>query len=215
MWRLPIVGAALFLLFIAAPVVAQDDEMVLIQFDVVARGEVGEVVPVGEVAVDPSLVGATCVGTFEVRNNESAHPNNDFIISSDGTTVEIPDFERSPGGITTVESRLVLGETITASIRLGDDRVASLAGDTLVVASPCGPEPTTTTTTLPAPSTTGAVSADTSTTLETPIGGVSAGGGGSATGADAVTGALVIAGGLSLAAAFGLAAGGRRVSQRR
>lgn len=197
------VGAVLALLFVAAPVVAQD-ETVLIQFDVVARGKVGEVVPIGDVAVDPDLVGTTCVGTIQVQNNESAHPNNDFIISSGGTTVEVPDFERTPGGITTVQSRLVLGETITASIRLGEDKVASLAGDTVVVASNCGPEPTTT---LPSPSTTGAVSADTSTTLETPIGGVSAGGGGTATGSDVASAWLMVAGGLSLVSALALATG--------
>lgn len=208
-------GAALFLLLVAAPVVAQD-ETVLIQLDVVARGEAGDVVPVGEVAVDEGLVGTTCVGTIQVVNNASAHPNNDFIISSGGTTVEIPDFERVPGGTTTVQSRLVLGDTISASIRLGEDGVASLAGDTVVVSSSCGPEPTTTTTTtLPPPSTTGAVSADTSTTLETPIGAVEAGGGGTATAAQTATGVLVVAGSLSLAAAFGLAAGGRRVLRRR
>jgi hypothetical protein len=214
MWRLPVVVAVLALLWAAAPVAAQEDT-VLIQFDVVARGNATDVVEVGQVAVDPDLVGATCVGTISVTNNSSTHPNNDFIISSGSTSVEIPDFERISGQTTTVQSRLVLTDTITASIRLGSDGVASLAGDTVVVASSCVPETTTTTTTtMPSPPSTNAAEA-TSTTIETPVGAVEAGGGGTAPGSDDAASWLVVFGSVSMLTGLGLAAGRYRLDGRR
>jgi hypothetical protein len=184
---------------------------------------------VAVVAVDAHLVGATCIGTVTVENNSSAHPGNDFVITSGGTSVEIPDFERIAGKVTTTTSKLVLGESITASIRLGRHGVASLAGDTVVVATICQPPPTTTTqppptvsttTTLPPVSTTTTLPPVTTTT-ETPIGGVSAGGGGvSEYGGGGlgnhgdVGAALLGVGGLVLLGAFGLAVQGLRVNRR-
>ena len=229
--RVVVVLAMLAVLFGAAPALADEcqEEEILIQFDGNVFGGEGDVVQVAVVAVDAHLVGTTCIGTVTVENNSSAHPGNDFVITSGGTSVEIPDFERIAGKVTTTTSKLVLGESITASIRLGRHGVASLAGDTVVVATICQPPPTTTTqppptvsttTTLPPVSTTTTLPPVTTTT-ETPIGGVSAGGGGvSEYGGGGlgnhggVGAALLGVGGLVLLGAFGLAVQGLRVNRR-
>lgn len=242
--RAVVVLAMLAVLFGAAPALADEcqEEEILIRFDGNVFGREGDVVQVAMVAVDAHLVGATCVGTATVENNSSAHPGNDFIITSGGTSVGIPDFERIAGKVTTANLALVLGESITASIRLGPHGVASLAGDTVVVVSVCRPPPTTTTTqppvttTQPPASTTTQPPASTTTqppsttttlppvttTTETPIGGVSAGGGGGVSqhggGGVGEHGGVGVAmlglGGLALLCAFGLAAQGLRVTRR-
>jgi hypothetical protein len=212
----------LAVLFGAAPALADEcqEEEILIQFDGNVFGGEGDVVQVAVVAVDAHLVGATCIGTVTVENNSSAHPGNDFVITSGGTSVEIPDFERIAGKVTTTTSKLVLGESITASIRLGPHRVASLAGDTVVVATICQPPPTTTTT-QPPPTTTTLPPASTTTTLppvttttETPIGGVSAGGG-NTSGTSSDLGVMMLSlGSLALLGAFVSATHGFRVVRR-
>lgn len=228
--RAVVVLAMLAVLFGAAPALADEcqEEEILIRFDGNVFGREGDVVQVAMVAVDAHLVGATCIGTATVENNSSAHPGNDFIITSGGTSVGIPDFERIAGKVTTANSALVLGESITASIRLGPHGVASLAGDTVVVVSVCRPPPTTTTTQPPVTTTTQPPASTTTlppvtTTTETPIGGVSAGGGGvgehgrGGVGVGERSGVGVVLlglGGLALLGAYGLAVQGLRVTRR-
>jgi hypothetical protein len=190
------------------------EEEIRLQFAGNVYGSEGEVVQVTQVAVDADLIGATCTGTATVRNNESMHPGNDFIISSGGTSVVVSDFESAAGRVATATSNLVLGETITASIRLGPHGVASLAGDTVVVATVCQPTTTTTTTTTPPPApTTSTTQPPVTTTTETPIGGVSAGGGSTA-GGSGLAAALLSVGGLVLLGAFGVAGYGLRETPR-
>jgi hypothetical protein len=224
--------AMLVVLIGAAPASADEcqEEEILIRFDGNVFGSEGEIVRVVEVAVDAHLVGATCFGTVTVENNSSEHLGNDFIITSGGTSVEIPDFERIAGKVTTTTQKLLLGGSITASIRLGPHGVASLAGDTVVVASICQPPPTTTTTlppvattttlppvasttTLP-PVTTTTTLPPVTTTTETPIGGVSAGGG-STSGPSSDLGVMMLSlGSLALLGAFVAATHGFRVARR-
>jgi hypothetical protein len=221
--RAVVVLAVLAVLLGAAPALADEcqEEEILIRFDGNVFGSEGEIVRVIEVAVDAHLVGATCLGTVTVENNSSEHPGNDFIITSGGTSVEIPDFERIAGKVTTTTQKLLLGGSITASIRLGPHGVASLAGDTVVVASICQPPPTTTTTTQPPATTTTQPPVTTTTTLppvttttETPIGGVSAGGG-STRGTSSDLGVMMLSlGSLALLGAFVAATQGFRVARR-
>jgi hypothetical protein len=198
----------------AAPALAQAD-IVIIDIDRIVRGAEGEIIEVASIAVDPALVGATCSGSARIENNSSEHPDNDFIIKSGGSTAEILDYERLAGQITSMTGTLVLGHTVTASIRLGPDRVAS-EGVTIELSCLIEqvPPPTTTTTTTttttqpperPAPTTT-------TTTEPAPVGGVSAGGGSTAdTGVLAV--AWTMAGFVTLLGALALAVrGNRRIS---
>ena len=48
--------------------------------------------------VDPGLVGARCsAGSVQTEEGGSEHPNNDYLLSSAGTTAEILDFEAVSG----------------------------------------------------------------------------------------------------------------------
>lgn len=223
MWRVAVVVtmvAMLATLSGAGAALGEEDceeQEIHIHFEGNVFGTEGDVVEVARVAVDPHLIGATCTGTATVHNNTSAHGGNDFIISSGGSTVVVPDFEGVAGGVNTSTSKLVLGGTLTASIRLGPDGVASLAGDTVVIASICEPIQATTTTTTaaaapPAPSTSTTLP-PASRTIETPIGGVDAGGGGSAPGSG-VGVAILTVGVMALAGALGLAAHSCTVTRR-
>jgi hypothetical protein len=188
--------AVLALVVGATPALAQaEPDIVIIDIDRVVRGQPGEIFQVGSAAVEPELVGATCSGTAQTENNSSRHPNTDLIITTGSDSSVIQDFERDPGMTTTTDETLVLGETVTASVRLGADGISSAS---VIITLVCTPPPTTTTTppttTTTAPpstttttqpsttSTTGQVSPSTTqvattTTEAPPIGGVSAGGG--------------------------------------
>jgi hypothetical protein len=111
-------------------------------------GNPGDVLVVQEVAVDPALVGATCTGVAITQNNESVHPDTDLIISTGGTQSEFDDVESVSDGTTEGSEQLVLGSTITVSVRLGADGVAS-GGTMLSLDCQAIPPTTTTTTTTP------------------------------------------------------------------
>ena len=195
------------------------EEKIIIQFAANVFGSEGEVVEVARIAVDAHLISATCIGTATVENNSSAHPGNDFIISSGGSSVVISDFERDVGTVTAATSQLVLGETVTASIRLGPHGIASLAGDTVVVVSVCQPQPPPTTTTTQQPPTTAqqpptTTQAPAAIAAETPIGGVVAGGGGAAPANSGFELMMLGVGALALLGAFGLSALALRATRR-
>jgi hypothetical protein len=196
----------------AAPAQAQEcqEHSIDIQVDVDVFGKEGDVVSVAAVTVDPELVGTGCTGTATVTNNSSAHPENDFIIASGASAAVIDDFEREPFQVSSTTTALVLGETIDLSIRLGPDGIASIAGETVMVAVTCQPSPTTTT--QPPGATTTTAPPETTTTTETPIGGVSAGGGGTASRLDAGVSLLAL-GAMTLLGALGLAAAVPRRSE--
>ena len=92
------IALAIFgVLLLAAPAVAQD-ATILILIDGIVRGDEGEIFEVAVQVVDPDLVGARCIaGTAQTEEGGSAHPNNDFIIASGGTSAEIVDFEAVSG----------------------------------------------------------------------------------------------------------------------
>jgi hypothetical protein len=169
-------------LLLAVPVAAQSNTIV-IEVDGIVRGDPGEIFQVAFVNVDPGMVGWLCTGTAQTENNASAHPNNDFILASGGASAEIPNWEAASGEIVSLSGTLVLGESITVDLRLGDDGVSS-GGVTIILtcAPPAPPETTTTTappppTTAPPPPTTTPTTTPTDTTEPPPEGGVSAGGG--------------------------------------
>jgi len=199
---------------LAAPATAQT-ETIIIEIDGITRGAEGSITTIAEVAVDPAMVGATCVGASQTTNNASEHPNNDFILSSGTSTAVIADWEREAGVVVNSSMTLVLGETITVQLRLGTGEVSS---GMVSIALTCAQPPpittttttttstTTTTTTLPPPpatttTTTTLPPAPTTTTTEPPPeGGVSAGGGSMAPASGEAAAWL---GGSALAAAAG------------
>jgi LPXTG-motif cell wall-anchored protein len=103
---------------------------------------------VSSVKVDPALVRGQCEVTVTGANNESVHPNSDILIVSGNSAVTVPDVEAlSNVGNIPADGVLTLGDTITISVRLGEDGLFS--GGTLVVDFDCVPPPPPTTTTPP------------------------------------------------------------------
>ncbi len=144
---------------LAAPATAQT-ETIIIEIDGITRGAEGSITTIAEVAVDPAMVGATCVGASQTTNNASEHPNNDFILSSGTSTAVIADWEREAGVVVNSSMTLVLGETITVQLRLGTGEVSS--GMVSIALTCAQPPPITTTTTTTTSTTT------TTTTLPPP-----------------------------------------------
>lgn len=208
MWKTAAVIAVLAALASAAPALAQEDDSIIIDIVLTRWGSEGEIVFVREVPVEPALVGATCAASATTENNSSEHPNNDFLLTSGGATAVIPDFERVAGATVSMTTPLVLGETITANIRLGADGVTS---EGVLVALTCTAQPAPTTTTQPPPpedTTTTTQPPGTTPTEAPPVGGVEAGGGSSA--GAATPAPWIGAGAVLLVVALGLLALGRR-----
>jgi len=104
----------------------------------------------GSAGVPDEFVGGVCDVTFGSNNNESVHIGNDLVVES-ATSVTLPDAEGSPGKITTAEDQIVLGETATVTLFMGEEGIWSARS--AVVYDCFAPVPPTTTTTE-APTTT-------------------------------------------------------------
>jgi len=139
------------------------------------QADEGEIVPLVSEQVDAELVGATCSWDFHAINQESAHPGNDLILSTNGTDTVVPGVEDVPDQILDVAGTFELGETVAVSLRMGPDGYFSARLSVEVV---CDEEvaPTTTiaapaTTAAPAAPTTAAPAAPTTAPVETEVGG--------------------------------------------
>ena len=191
MRKASIAFAMVGLLLLAVPVLAQSNTIV-IEISGLNSGDKGDILRVASVDVDPGMVGWLCTGTAQTENNASEHRNVDFILTSGSSSTEILDWEAVAGEITNMSGTLVLGESITVDLRLGDSGLSS-GGVRIVLTCSPPPPPETTTTTVPqttttttppqtTTTTTTTPPGDTTTTEPPPVGGVSAGGGATAVG---------------------------------
>lgn len=183
MRRFSIALTLLMTLILAAPALAQDSSFT-IAVEGVADGAEGDVIQVAEQAVDPALVGASCTVTASTENNSSVHPGNELIIATGGTEGTIPGVEEQPGQTLTLAGSVVLGETVTVSLRFGPDGVTSGG---VVLTFDCA-------------------------AAAAPVGGVATGAGGTA-GSDTSSFVLLGVGTMAVIAAGGLAASRWRVSR--
>jgi hypothetical protein len=125
-----VTGLAMFAVLAAVPVLpvvpaSAADVTISISINEVVFGDEGDVFEVASVAVDPDSVGARCLaGSVEVAEG-STHPNNDYIVSSAGTSAVIADFEAAGGAVVPMAGAITLGESIEVELRLGPDGVSS------------------------------------------------------------------------------------------
>lgn len=75
--------------------------------------------------IPAEAIGQQCTVRSVGLNQDSVHPDNDLIVESAGTTVILPDVERTAGQITEGIGTLTLGNIIVVSVRLGSDGVFS------------------------------------------------------------------------------------------
>jgi hypothetical protein len=106
----------------------------------IRRGAPGTTVDIGGTDVPASLQGRTCDVSLMTENNESIHPGNDVIITSDGS-VTFRNVESQVEAKTYPGQPLTLGSTIDADLRFGRNGVTSSGFQIMV---DCPPPPTTT-----------------------------------------------------------------------
>ncbi len=130
---------------------ATDDVTLSYSLDTVVFAPEGSVEELVSTDIADDLVGRECTVTLTADNNDSVHPDNDLIITSGADEVVVVNVEAEAFVSITAEETLILGPTLTVSVRLGPDGVLSEGG--LLQLSCSGSSPATTTPTT-SPSTT-------------------------------------------------------------
>ncbi len=91
----------------------------------VAYGSEGDRILIAEQDVDAALVGQVCDVTVTAANNDSAHPDNNIIITTAGASYLVPDVEASAGDVSTVAGSGVIGDSLRVELEFGPDGVTS------------------------------------------------------------------------------------------
>ncbi len=157
-----LLGASILVLGVPTVVGAQD-VAIEISLDTVVRGPQGSQHVLASEEVPGDLVGRTCSVAAVSTNQQSVHPGNDLVISSNGARVVLEDVEGEAFGERAVEASLTLGPQLTVTLIMGPDGVFS-AG--MVTRVRCRAQETTTTTTeTTVPETTTTVAGETTTTV--------------------------------------------------
>lgn len=141
------VGSALILAglvgLLASPAFAQDDqndtgsdaaaaEVSIPMTDAYNIGAAGDTIQLGSTAVDAALQGRTCEVVATIANQSSVHLGNTLVVTSDGSSVSIPNIEDVADATVTSGGTITLGESLSAAVVLGADGATSL-GSSLTV----------------------------------------------------------------------------------
>lgn len=106
------------------------------------KGEPGSEVELGASEVPVDLVGETCEITVEVVNQESIHPGNVLVVTSGDSSVEVEGIEDEAGSTITEAGTITLGDQITVTVQLGENRtITSLGSSLTVTCTPLPPPP--------------------------------------------------------------------------
>jgi hypothetical protein len=150
------------------PAVSLADDLT-IPLTVGISGTPGDVLPLGSTEVDASLVGRTCSVTYAGHNNESVHPGTDLYVSSGESQAVLSGVEDFAGKTTIGSSSLTLGPSVSVSVKVGSDGVASLGASlTFMCTAPPNdsvPEETLAPTTTVPPTTSTTSTTSTTTTM--------------------------------------------------
>lgn len=106
------------------PAAAEDE--ISINPDQVVRAEPGSVVTVAEQAVPAELVGRTCDLRITTDNGSSVHPGNAVVSKTGDSVVETTGVEDGSEASVVDVQPVVLGETLTIQLRMGDEGLSSL-----------------------------------------------------------------------------------------
>lgn len=124
---------------ITAQAVAQDDtstdetsDDVIVEIPMETEyigGKAGSVHELGSVAVAEELVGLSCNIVADIVNQGSVHPGNVLVVSTGDTELRVEDIEAVADATKTEAGTVTLGESISASIVLGEDGQSSLGSN--------------------------------------------------------------------------------------
>lgn len=106
-------------------VVAQDLSSIKIPIDTVVREPADTIVSLASEKVPQEYLGYICTANAIAENQDSVHPGNDLIVSSNGTSITMKDVERAPDVTTPSTGILELGPTVDVSLKMGNDAVFS------------------------------------------------------------------------------------------
>lgn len=109
----------------ASPVFAATDVNINIPVSTVIRGPEGSAHQLASEPVNPDYRGMVCSVSTEAENQSSVHPGNNLVVASGTDSVVLEDVERESGVKTTAAGELTLGETITVTLVMGEDKVFS------------------------------------------------------------------------------------------
>jgi hypothetical protein len=98
-------------------------------------GDPGSTRVLGTRAVDAPLVRRACQVTVATHNNDSVREGTDVLVSSNNATLTVANVEHSTGDAAADAGSLVLGDTVTISLRFGPEGSISV-GATVIVACP-------------------------------------------------------------------------------
>ena len=107
------------MLAFASPVGAQADSFTISLEGIITGQAEGDIVEVANQAVAPALVGSTCTVTGATQNNGSVHPGNNLIITTGGTTANVPGVEEVPGQVVNGSGSVELGSNVVVSLEFG------------------------------------------------------------------------------------------------
>lgn len=123
---------------IGAPAIAAPGFNGTIPIEIVVRAPEGSLTQVASEDVPSEVVGQECQVSSIGTNRQSVHPGNDLLIESGDSQVVLPNVESVAGGTVTADGTLILGSTITVTLRMGPDEVFSAGFDVVV---DCEPHP--------------------------------------------------------------------------
>lgn len=95
----------------------------------VIRGDVGSAHQLASEPVDPDYRGMICDVKAVAQNQHSIHPGNNLVVASGTDSVVLEDVERDGGSVTNADGELTLGETLTVTLVMGQDKVFSAGMD--------------------------------------------------------------------------------------
>jgi len=109
----------------ASVAIAATTPLISIPVDTAVRGDAGSKHELKNIEVSTDNVGMVCEVNTTAENQSSVHPGNDLVVASGDDNVTLKDVEREANGITSAQGQLLLGNRLTVTLVLGEDKVFS------------------------------------------------------------------------------------------
>ena len=120
-----VVGALAAVVF-TIPTGASADGEINVEIDGISTGNAeGSRITVYEEAVAPEIVGNECTGTLSTGNNDSVHPGNAVVVTTNGVEYVASGVEDGAFETLTLAESFVIGDTLLVEVQFGPDGTTS------------------------------------------------------------------------------------------